>query len=104
VYLGKLWTQHCTDSSSKTYYGDLWVKGELEVRPDGKVIHRVEGETVLEYEGAQLDPSDAFAKALIDAAGGAKELRGGWIALQSESTPCEFRRIEISELGAAGLH
>jgi hypothetical protein len=109
-YQGKLWTQHCTDSASKTYHGDRWVKAELEVRPSGKIVHRIEGEEVLEYEGAELDPNDGDAKKIIEARrastpeGSSLPLRlsEGWIALQSESTPCEFRRIEIVELRVDG--
>lgn len=97
-YQGKLWTQHCTNSSSSTYHGDRWVKAELEVRPDGRILHRIEGQTVLEYEGGRLDPSDADAKLLIESAKGEVALRSGWIALQSESSPCEFRKIEIRKL------
>ncbi|GIK31813.1 MAG: DUF1080 domain-containing protein [Armatimonadetes bacterium] len=97
-YQGKLWTQHCTDSSSSTYHGDRWVKAEIEVRADGTILHRIEGQTVLEYGGAQLDPSDADAKRLLDSAKGESVLRSGWIALQSESSPCEFRKIEIRRL------
>jgi hypothetical protein len=98
VFDGKFDTRHVIDSKSKTYHGDQWVKAELEVRPDGKIIHRINGETVMEYEGVELDPNDANAKKLIDAAGGSKKLDSGWISLQSESTPCEFRNIEIREL------
>lgn len=98
VYQGKLWTQHCTDSTSKTFHGDGWVKVEVEVRPDGKIIHRINGETVLEYEAPQLDPNDSDGKALIDRRGGEKMLTEGWIALQSESHPCEFRGIEVREV------
>ena len=28
---GKLVTQHCTNSKSKTYHGDQWVTAEIEV-------------------------------------------------------------------------
>lgn len=100
---GKLWTQHCTNSVSKTYNGDQWVTAEFEVHAGGKIIHRINGEKVLEYEGAQLDPSDADGKTLIDAAKGEKTLTDGWISLQSESHPCEFRNIELMEIKEKGL-
>ena len=38
---------------------------EIEVNGGGKVKHRINGETVLEYEQPQLDPKDADAKKLI---------------------------------------
>lgn len=98
VYQDKLWTQHCTNSTSKTYHGDPWVKCELEVWPDGRIVHKIEGETVLEYKGATLDPNDADAKPLIAALKGELKLDSGYIALQSESSPVEFRKIEIRKL------
>jgi len=93
---GKLHTQHCTDSKSKTYHGDRWVAVELEVHGSGGIIHRVEGQTVLEYEKPQLDPGDADAKALMK--DGRLLLEGGYISLQSESHPVEFRKVEIRKL------
>jgi hypothetical protein len=95
---GKLFTPHCTNSQSKTYDGDQWVTVELEVRGSGRVIHRIGGETVLEYEQPQLDPRDADGKKLIDAAQGEKLLKGGYIALQAESHPVDFRKVEIQVL------
>jgi hypothetical protein len=91
---GKLITQHCTNSKSKTYHGDQWVKAEVEVHGNKKVIHRIDGETVLEYERPQLDPTDADAQALLKA-GANMMLSSGYISLQSESHPVEFRNIEI---------
>ena len=92
----KLITRHCTDSKSKTYHGDQWVTAEVEVHGAGKVIHRVNGEVVLEYEEPQLDPGDADAKKLIQH--GDAMLREGYIALQAESHPIEFRKVEILPL------
>jgi hypothetical protein len=94
---GKLVTRHCTSSKSKTFSGDRWVPMELEVRGGGIVKHIVEGETVLEYERPQLDPSDADAKRLLKPDGD-PVLREGHIALQSESHPVEFRKVEILPL------
>lgn len=93
----KLVTRHCTSSKSKTYHGDQWVKCEVEVR-GGKVIkHIIEGDVVLEYQKPQLDPKDAHAKELAEKQGDLV-LTGGTISLQSESHPCQFRKIEIMEL------
>lgn len=94
---GKLITQHCTSSKSKTYRGDQWVTVELEVR-GGKVIrHLIDGEVVLEYQEPQLDARDAHAKSLADKQGGLL-LTKGTISLQSESHPCDFRKVEILQL------
>ena len=51
----KLITQHCNDSHSKTYHGDEWVTAEVEVHGNGVIRHKIDGETVLEYEKPQLD-------------------------------------------------
>jgi hypothetical protein len=89
----KLITQHCTDSRSKTIHGDEWVTAEVEVHGNGLIKHIIDGETVLEYEKAQLDDRDPDGRALIKS--GDKMLREGYIALQSESHPIEFRKVEI---------
>ncbi len=93
---GKLITQHCVDSKSKTYDGDQWVMAELEVHGSGKVVHRINGETVMEYEQPQLDPKDADGARLIK--GDKLLLDEGYIALQAESHPCEFRKLEVRVL------
>jgi hypothetical protein len=91
---GELVTRHGTNSRSKTYHGDQWVTVEIEVSGAGVIRHKIDGETVLEYEQPQLDPADGDAKRLIPASGD-KLLHGGTISLQSESHPCEFRKVEI---------
>lgn len=96
VMKGKLITQHCTDSRSKTFHGDQWVTAEVEAHGFGRIIHRINGETVLEYEQPQLDPGDNDARKLIK--DGNVALHGGYISLQSESHPVEFRKIEIRVL------
>ena len=41
---------HCLNSKSQTYAGDQWVRVEVEVRGGERLTHKVEGQTVLEYE------------------------------------------------------
>lgn len=93
---GVLVTQHCTNSNSKTYRGDQWVTAEVEVHGGGQVKHIINGETVLTYTEPQLDESNAAAQALIK--DGRKIIQGGYISLQAESHPIEFRKVEILEL------
>ncbi|HVK04295.1 MAG TPA: DUF1080 domain-containing protein [Armatimonadaceae bacterium] len=95
---GKPVVPHCIDSRSKTYDGDQWVTAEVEVGPDGRVRHLVNGEPVLEYENPELDEKDADARALLEK-GAPKALKDGYIALQAESHPVEFRRVEIRPTG-----
>jgi hypothetical protein len=94
---GELITRHVINSSSETYHGEQWVTVEVEAHGDEKIIHRVNGETVLEYNAPQLDPKDADASRLITD-GAPIALKGGTISVQSESHPIHFRKIEIREL------
>jgi hypothetical protein len=96
VMNNQLVTQHCVSSRSETYHGDQWVKAEVEVHGDGLIKHIINGQVVLEYERPQLDENDADAKKLIK--GENKLLSEGYISLQSESHPVEFRKIEILPL------
>jgi len=96
VLNGKLHTVHCTNSRSKTFHGDQWVLAEVEAHGNGRIIHRINGETVMEYERPQLDPGDADAKKLLQ--DGNLMVYGGYIALQAESHPVEFRKVEIRPL------
>ncbi|HMS55356.1 MAG TPA: DUF1080 domain-containing protein [Fimbriimonadaceae bacterium] len=93
---GKLHTQHCTDSTSATIFGDLWATAEIEVHGSGKITHFINGVKVLEYEQPQYDPNDADAKGLIK--DGDLLINEGTISLQSESHPIEFRKVELRRL------
>ena len=54
VMNGELHTAHCTNSTSKTYDGDQWVRVEVLVHGDENIRHMVEGQTVLEYSKPQI--------------------------------------------------
>ena len=95
---GKLFKTHCTTSKSKTFDGDVWVTAEVEVNGGGAVRHFVNGELVLEYKEPQLDEGDKDAAPLVKARGGKVLLEEGYIALQAESHPVEFRKVEIKVL------
>ena len=96
VMRGELILKHCTQSKSKTFHGDQWVTAEIEVHGAGKVKHIVNGETVIEYEQCQYDERDADAKKLIK--GKNLLIEEGYLALQAESHPIEFRKVEIKVL------
>ncbi len=94
---GKLFEQHCVNSSSETYHGDGWVTVELIVRGHGKIEHVIEGRTVLEYSqpivgGGMVNGHDPAGKQ------DGTRLTGGYISLQSESHPIQFRQVLIREL------
>lgn len=97
VMEGKLITRHCNDSTSKTYHGDRWVTVEVEVRGSKTVRHIVEGQTVLAYTQPQLDDRDPYAQKRLKA-GEPRIIDHGYISLQSESHPVEFRKVELRKL------
>jgi len=97
VLNGQLHTPHCTNSTSKTYDGDVWVRVEALVHGDALIRHIVEGQTVLEYSKPQIggggaEPTDPAVK--VDGT----LLTGGYIALQAETAPTDFRKVELLNL------
>jgi hypothetical protein len=99
VYEGKLYPDHCLNSSSKTYPPDQWVHAELIVFHDSLVMHIIEGDTVLRYEKPTMGGGvvDGYDSSLWKPGA---PLRSGFIALQSEGQPIDFRNISIKLLGA----
>ena len=93
-----LWTQHCTNSKSKTYHGDQWVTVEVEVQGDSIIKHIIDGQTVLEYTKPQLDPRDPNFQKLLPPDKNIL-LKKGSISLQAESHPVDFRKVELLNLG-----
>ena len=91
-------TEHCINSSSETYHGEQWVTAEVKVHGNGAIKHIINGKVVLEYEKPQLDPEDADAVKLIEAHKGDLMLSEGYISVQAESHPVEFRNIKILPL------
>jgi Domain of Unknown Function (DUF1080) len=97
VMKGELFTPHCVNSTSKTYDGDQWVRVEVEVHGDEIVRHLVDGQVVLEYArpqigGGNVSPFDPKVK--VDGT----PLTGGHIAIQAETGPTDFRKIELLNL------
>lgn len=94
---GRLVTDHCVTSSSDTYHGDQWVSAEVEVRGGQLIRHIINGRTVIEYEQPQLDEKDGDAKKRLEE-GAPMKITEGYISLQAESHPVEFRKIELLPL------
>jgi len=97
VINGKLHTPHCTNSTSKTYDGDQWVRVEVLVHGDELIRHMIDGQTVLEYTrpqigGGSASPTDPKVK--VDGT----PLTGGYISLQAETAPADFRKVELLNL------
>jgi hypothetical protein len=94
---GQLITKHCTNSRARTFDGDGWVTVEIEVDGGKSIKHLVDGQVVLEYGQPQLDDKDPDARALLSKHPD-KQLHEGYIYLQAESHPVEFRRVELMRL------
>jgi Domain of Unknown Function (DUF1080) len=97
VMNGKLLTAHCINSTSKTYNGDEWVRVEVMVFGDSLIRHIVNGDTVLKYTKPQIGGGNVLnADPAVKIDG--KLLTEGFISLQSESHPVEFRKVELLNL------
>jgi hypothetical protein len=105
---GKLAEAHCINSTSKTYNGDQWVTAEAIVLGDSIVYHMIEGDTVLVFTnpkigGGYVSKTHTFNDGKV---GNESEwlkkdgtpLGSGYIALQAESHPIDFRNIELLNL------
>ena len=88
---------HCMNSTSQTYRGDQWVRVEAEVLGSERVRHMVDGKVVLEYTNLQIGGGNVsnFDPAVKK---DGTPLGEGYIALQGESHPTEFRKVEILNL------
>ena len=93
----KLVTQHCVNSSSKTFRGDQWVRAEVLVLGDSIIKHIVNGDTVLTYSKPQIGGGTVNDYDPLIKKDGTL-LNSGYISLQSESHPIEFRKVEILDL------
>jgi hypothetical protein len=96
-FKGTKYDGHCLSSSSKTYPKDEWVKAELIVLGDSLITHIIDGDTVLQYSqpsigGGVVNGYDS----LVFVPG--QPLKSGYIGLQSEGQPVDFRNIFLKEL------
>ena len=91
---GKLVTDHCIYSTSKTFHGDQWVTIEIEVRGDKVIKHKVNDELVFEYTKPQLDSKSEALHKLYNG----KAMTSGYIAIQAETHPTQFKSISIKVL------
>ena len=98
VMNGALETTHCLNSTSPIVPNGRWTKVEVQVDREGKFTHIVGGKPVISYSGAQYDPGDPEARPLIEVAGGELKLDQGYIYLQSEGHPVEFRHLQLQAL------
>ena len=111
IFKNELDYTHCIPSDSKTYHGDQWVHVEAIILGGESITHIVENDTVLKYKAPQID--DAFISKSSqgkdwDVFGVSNKedwitkkgeiITEGYIALQAESHPIDFKNIELLDL------
>ena len=88
---------HLQNAPAAPDRGDRWVRGEGEVLGAEQLRPIIDGRTLLEYDSPQIGGGNVInfnAAVKIDG----KPLSEGYIAIQGESHPTEFRKIELLNL------
>jgi hypothetical protein len=103
---------HCINSTSQTYHGDQWVHAEAIVLGGESMEFFINGESVLkfqhpligggfisqQYEGADFDQFGIIRDKASWIAQDGQVLTEGYIALQAESHPVDFKNIALLDL------
>lgn len=84
MFGSELETDHCIDSTSRSYVEDEWVTVGVLVHENQWLDHRLEGVSVLSYHSPQLNDGTLLTQ--------------GYIALQSESHPMDIRHVRLRPL------
>lgn len=96
VYIdGEQVTKHCNSSTSKTIRGEEWVLAEFIVHGDSVTHHLVDGDTVLTFNRPVIGGGNKPEGYPIP---DGTPLKEGYISLQSESHPIDFRKVELLDL------
>ena len=95
IYKNQFHTDHCTNSSSKTYHGDDWVKVEILVLGDSLFKHFEEnGKNVIEYS----KPTVTGDYGSLEYYPAGSRVMDGYIGIQAETHPTQFEYIEVLNL------
>ena len=92
-----LFTPHCVNSNSKTYHGDQWVTVEAVILGDSLIQHILEDKVVMEYTNPTMGGGEVSGYLDKEYKPGTS-VEKGYIAIQSESHPIDFRKIEVLDL------
>lgn len=107
-YNNEVFKGHIQQSNSKTFLKDDWISGEAEVYGDSLIRHIINGDTVLTYTKPMI--GEGFVNAdyswnrgnindsLIWINIANTPLKEGYIALQAESQPVDFKNIYLLNL------
>jgi hypothetical protein len=92
---GKANTSFCTPALVKrTFHGDQWVTLEIDVQGNN-FKHFVNGEEILAFQNPKFNPQHELGKTFIR--GNDAAVKEGYVSLQSNSHPIDFRKIELME-------
>lgn len=92
-----LYTPHCVSSTSDTYHGDQWVEVEALVLGDSLIQHILEDKVVMEYRKPTMGGGNVSGyKEDIYQEG--MPVKDGFISIQSETHPIDFKSIELLNL------
>ncbi|MEP6845811.1 MAG: DUF1080 domain-containing protein [Panacibacter sp.] len=92
---GKRNASYCTPPLvKKAFDDDQWITAEIDVQ-NGRITHFVNGEQILQFENPKYDSENELAKKFI--VNGVEMVKDGYISLQSNSHPMDFKSIEIME-------
>lgn len=98
IHLNGVFTEtHCIDSSSPTFGGDQWISIEVLVLGSDRIVHYVNGEAVMEYGDFSYGGGVVSGHLAVQKPDG-EPLGKGYISLQSESHPIQFRNIQLLNL------
>ena len=94
---GAMVKAHCTNSTSRIFGDEAWVKVEVEVLGSERVRHFIGDDMVLEYQKPMIGGGVAnrFDPAVKK---DGTVLEDGYIGLQAESQPVEFRNVRLLNL------
>lgn len=96
-FRGELTKHHCISSSSPTIDGDQWVTVEVLALGGKRFVHYVNGAAVIEYEHP-IYGGEPASNYLPESMPDGQPLASGYIALQSEGHPIQFRRVALLNL------
>ena len=97
VYKGEIGATHCIESSSPTFEGDQWVTAEALVQGDQRIVHYINGEVVMEYTDMTYG-GGVVSGHRPELKPDGEPLGAGYISLQSEGHPIQFRNVELLNL------
>lgn len=97
VYQGEFTDTHCINSSSATFHDDQWVQIEVLVLGDRQISHFVNGVEVMRYGGI-ITGGGVVSGHRAEMKPEGKVRDAGYISLQSEGHPIQFRKIELLNL------